>query len=122
MPAYNNVGDFFMSKEDFKLFVRTKPELIKYVKEKNASWQKLYEIYELYGEDCSIWNEYLNESTKLTSSFNDIFNTIKNIDLNKVQSGIESIQNTISMLQNFGSSNVNTNSSEPRYKYQKMDD
>lgn len=111
-----------MSKEDFKLFVRTKPELIKYVKEKNASWQKLYEIYELYGEDCSIWNEYLNESTKLTSSFNDIFNTIKNIDLNKVQSGIESIQNTISMLQNFGSSNVNTNSSEPRYKYQKMDD
>lgn len=110
-----------MSKDDFKYFVRRKPQLAKYVKEKNVSWQKLYEIYELYGEDNSIWDEYTREN-RFSSSFNEIVNTIKNVDLDKLQNGIESIQDTISLIQNFGSNKANTNSYEPKYKYQHLDD
>ena len=90
-----------MSKEDFKKFVRKNPDLIKYVNSQNITWQKIYETYELYGEDESIWNKYVYEN-KIPNSLNEIFNNIKKIDLEKLQTGIENIQNTISMIQNFG--------------------
>lgn len=109
-----------MSKEDFKYFVQKKPSLIKYVKSKNISWQKIYEIYELYGDEEKIWDEYMDEN-KLSNSFNEVINTIKTIDLEKLQSGIENIQNTISLIQNFGNSNKNQNY-EPKYRYQHLDD
>lgn len=109
-----------MSKEEFKYFVRKKPQLAKYVKDKNVSWQKIYELYELYGEESTIWDEYTKEN-KVSTSFNEIINTVKSIDLDRLQSGIESIQNTISMIQNFGN-NTNKNTYEPRYKYQHLDD
>ncbi len=122
-PAYDNVGDLIMSKESFKSFVRNKPELVRYVRDQKTSWQKLYEIYELYGENSSVWNDYLKGSgSKLSTSFSDIINTIKGIDLEKLQNGIDSIQNTISLIQNFGNNKVNTNNYEPRYHYQRMDD
>jgi len=111
-----------VSKESFKLFVRNNPSLITYVKNNGTSWQKLYEIYELYGDDMSIWNNYV-KSNKWNTSLNEIVNTIKSIDLDKLQSGIENIQNTISMIQNFGNNN-NKNKDEyvPRYQYHHMDD
>ena len=124
-PAYYRVGDFIMSKEDFKLFVRKKPELVKYVRDHNGSWQKLYELYDLYGEDSSIWDEYTktNTSMRLSNSFSEIMNTIKAIDLEKLQNGIDSIQNTISLIQNFGNNNRQSNQNyEPRYQYHHMDD
>ena len=109
-----------MSKENFKNFVRNNPNLVKYVKENKTTWQQLFETYELYGEDINIWKQYTNE-TKLTNSFNEIINTIKNIDLEKLQNGIESIQSTISLIQNFGTTQQQ-NKYEPKYKYQRLDD
>ena len=109
-----------MSKENFKNFVRNNPNLVKYVKDNKTTWQQLFETYELYGEDINIWKQYTNE-TKLTNSFNEIINTIKNIDLEKLQNGIESIQSTISLIQNFGTTQTQ-NKYEPKYKYQRLDD
>lgn len=108
-----------MSKEAFKEFVRLKPDLIKQVTSNKTSWQKLYEIYELYGEDKNIWNNYVNNN-QINYSFNEIINNLKNIDLNKLQSGIENIQNTISLIQGFSPNN--NQQPEQRYKYMKMDD
>ena len=109
-----------MSKETFKTFVRSKPQLVKYVKEKNISWQNIYEIYELYGENNNVWEEYTKEKN-IQNSFDDIIKTIKTLDLEKIQSGIESIQSTISMIRNLGNNNQN-NRYEPRYKYEHLDD
>ncbi len=116
-----------MSKEDFKAFVKKKPELVRYVRDKNISWQKLYEIYDLYGENSDVWREYANvdnPTNRLSNSFSDIINTIKTIDLEKLQSGIDSIQNTISLIQNFGNKNTtnSNNNYQPRYQYHHMDD
>ena len=47
-----------MSKEDFKRFVRSHPELVNYVNKGTMSWQKFYEMYDIYGESNSIWKEY----------------------------------------------------------------
>ena len=50
--------------DNFKSFVRRNPNLITYVREKNTSWQEFYELYDLYGEDPTIWNKYLNKEEK----------------------------------------------------------
>ena len=47
-----------MSKETFKSFVRLHPELADKVVRGTVSWQQLYEIYELYGNNSSVWNTY----------------------------------------------------------------
>ena len=68
-------------KEKFKEFVKANPRLINYVKDNNVSWQSLYEIYALYGEDEIIWNKYVNSNSSLTD---DLVNIIKNINYDEI--------------------------------------
>ena len=113
-----------MSKENFKVFVRKHPELADYVLKNNISWQQLYEIYELYGENNSIWNTYINKSTLTdnitsgASTIKDFINNLKNIDMDSVQKGITNIQKTIGLLQDIGL----TNSNEPQPIYKRFKD
>mgnify|MGYP004528446445 FL=1 len=96
-----------MSKlEDFKTFVRDNPKLINYVKNDSMSWQKFYEMYDLYGSDNKVWDSYLKTDTKEENeevkssgirSFNDIAKMAKNMDVDKIQEGITSLQKTISL-------------------------
>ena len=51
-------------KEKFIEFVKNNPKLINYIKEKNGTWQELFEIYTIYGEDEKIWNKYILENDK----------------------------------------------------------
>ena len=55
-----------MSKEAFKIFARNHPELATQVINDKISWQKLYELYEIYGEDGNIWNKYISKNTELS--------------------------------------------------------
>ena len=66
-------------KEEFKAFVRKNPILIKYVKNNEMTWQKFYEIYDIYGENNDVWKDYLKE--KETTNL-DFFNFLKTIDMN----------------------------------------
>lgn len=123
-----------MSKETFKAFARSHPELATSVLKNNTTWQKLYEIYEIYGESSNIWNTYITPSTAAsslrtpstssTTSFKDLFNTVKNIDLNSVQKGVENLQKTISILQDIGFTNTKSvqNLYEPRPIYKHFED
>lgn len=107
-----------MSKEEFKSFVRKNPSLIKYVNNNSMTWQKFYEMYDMYGESNDIWNNYLNTTSNnivktntLSSSenaFRELVNTVKTINLEKVKKGINSLQKTISLVQELGSSNNTT--------------
>lgn len=104
-------------KDEFKNFVRKNPSLIKYVNNNEMTWQKFYEIYDLYGEDNNAWNEYIGkkevvESTK-SIGFNDMLGWIKNIDLDSFQNNINSIQRVVSVLQELGTTN---NTQETTYK------
>ena len=119
-----------MSKEEFKSFVRKNPSLIKYVNNNSMTWQKFYEMYDMYGESNDVWNNYLGTTTNnivktstLSSSenaFRELVNTVKGINLEKVQKGINSLQKTISLVQELGSSNNATpkeNERRPIYKH-----
>ena len=48
-------------KEAFKEFVRKHPSLTRYIKNNNKTWQNLYEIYDIYGDDDKAWEPYFEE-------------------------------------------------------------
>ena len=52
-----------MAKDDFKRFVRSHPDLIQYVNDGSMSWQKFYEMYDIYGENSNVWDKYNNMRT-----------------------------------------------------------
>ncbi len=79
-----------MSKEEFKNFVKTKPELADYVKNNTMTWQKFYELYDLYGENSEIWDKYLSSKRK-----SKVSNLIENFDPDSFQKHIESAQKAL---------------------------
>lgn len=85
-------------KEAFKSFAKGHPELISSIKSGDASWQKLYEIYDIYGEDDRAWNTYFNKSTS-TSNFSGITDIVKNIDMDSVQKHINTAQKALGLVQ-----------------------
>lgn len=121
-----------MSKESFRSFARRHTELANYVMNGKTNWQKLYELYEIYGENSSIWNDYFSTASVSTNSKEDdlsstlklLMQNVRNIDLNSVQKGITNIQKAVGLLQNIGlGQGQNSNSSyEPRPLYQHFDD
>ena len=110
-----------MSKiDDFKSFVRKNSSLIQYVNSGEMSWQKFYELYDLYGEDENVWSKYLSSSDRKESS--DFINWLKGIDLDSIREGIDSIQRVIGVFQDFNSSKVNNDVYQPRPLYKHFDD
>ena len=82
--------------EKFKEFVKTKPELINYVKDKKNTWQEFYEIYDMYGEDPNVWNKYENSRAIPIS---EITTFVKGINVANVQKYISNAQKTINIIQ-----------------------
>lgn len=119
-----------MSLESFKSFVREKPDLVDFVRNKETTWQELYNMHELYGPNSSIWDKFNKSSVSSSFSFKNILDMFKNIDMNEVQKGIGSLQKGIGYLQNLVSekstSDVTTNMRnkdyEPRPMHKYFDD
>ena len=122
-----------MSKENFKMFVRSHPELVHYVTNNQMTWQKFYELYDLYGEDNNVWNEYLNKDTtvnttktesKKSNKFSDILDMAKNLDTNKLQDGISSVQKAIGLIGDILVKDKKPDAStyNPRPIYRRFDD
>ena len=88
---------FNMSKDNFKKFVSNHPELVNYVKNNNVTWQSLYELYDLYGEDNKVWNKYFNSGIS-EINISGLLNTIKNINLDSLEENITSIQKAVNLV------------------------
>ena len=108
-------------KTNFKEFVKNNPSLLKFVKEEKMTWQKFYEMYDLYGENHEVWNEYINKkeikeekNVSNTIGMMDVLTWLKSINLDKMQESISSVQRVLGVLEDLGSNNeVNT---KPEYK------
>ncbi|MFR5856731.1 MAG: spore coat protein YlbD [Bacilli bacterium] len=89
-----------MKQEEFKNFIKTKPELIKFVQSGEMTWQKFYELYDIYGEDENVWNKYiLNNDRSTVDSINKITNMVKNVNVDSIKSHINTAQKAIDFVQ-----------------------
>ena len=116
------IGDN-MSKEAFKIFAKQHPELAKSVLNGKTSWQKLYELYDIYGEKSTVWDSFI-EKQVTKEPIKELFQTFKNLDMEQVQKGVTSLQKTIGFLQEMGLSNNQPlrNNYEPKPLYTYFDD
>ncbi len=115
-----------MPLENFKRFVKNKPILADYVARGDTTWQNLYDLYELYGEDSSVWSKYLNANTNIIT-FKDMIDSIKNIDMTEVQNSINSLQKGIGYIEELVRSKekdipIRKSTYEPRPLYKYFDD
>lgn len=114
-------------REEFKEFVKKNPKLVKYVKDGSSSWQKFYEIYDLYGEDENAWKDYLQVATATTAaSFGiaDFMSWFKNMDLDTFQNGISNLQRVLGVVQDLSGKDEKkpTEEYKPRPMYKHFED
>ena len=120
-----------MKKEQFKEFVKKNPKLIKYVKNNEMTWQKFYEMYDIYGEENSVWKDYMevqNETTEEKKiekagkaglaglTLSEVVNWFKNVDLDGLQEGIGNVQRVLGVVQDFSKKDSNSSSEKQTYK------
>lgn len=116
-----------MKKEEFKNFVRNHPNLVSFVENKKMTWQQFYELYDLYGEESSVWDKFIQNNNTNTSSNSNIVNTVKDIialfkgiDLATVQKALTTADKAIEAFKGLGKKedNISSNYEErPKYKY-----
>lgn len=127
-----------MSKETFKMFVRSNPRLLDYVKNNQMTWQKFYEMYDMYGENHSVWNDFLGDATMNTATtasnstissktlgdtpIKDIFNMVKQMDLETVRKGVDGLQKAVGLMQDLTASRRGNTNYQARPLYQHLED
>lgn len=111
-------------KEEFKKFVHSKPELINYVTTGEMTWQKFYEIWSLYGEDEAVWKKYANNQKENNFTISSIIDTIKNVDMDSIQKGINGVSKAVGLLQGLITKDKPkvSNVYEPRQLFKKFED
>ena len=118
-----------MKKEEFKKFVKSNPKLIKYVKNNEMTWQKFYEMYDLYGEEESVWKDYIgdekieNKSIEATTkagitglTLSEMVKWFKNVDLDGIQEGIGNVQRVLGVVQDFSKKDNISDTTKSTYK------
>jgi hypothetical protein len=92
--------------EEFKEFIKDKEFLIEKVKNKEYTWQGLYEIYDLYGKDASVFNNVAEESNKSESISGDgrvtnLLKAFEGVDVNKINENLEGVRKILAVLGEF---------------------
>ena len=81
-----------MSKiDDFKLFAKKNPSFANYIKDGSMTWQKFYELYDMYGENYDIWKKYSNKQKTITEY-------LSKINIKEIESGLEKASKALDII------------------------
>ena len=96
-------------KEEFKEFIRNKPELVEYIKNDEMTMQKFYEIYDIYGTDENAWKVYERKS-ETTNNLNNfkLTDIMKKINVDELQKHINTAQKALGVVEDLTSKGTNT--------------
>lgn len=97
------LGDFMDSVNGFKTFIRTMPNAASEVHNGNYTWQQLYEMYVLYGENHEVWHQFKDskkkeETTGGTLDLNVLLQMIKSVDVNALVSSMDGLQKVLGIV------------------------
>ncbi len=98
-------------KEEFKEFLRSKPELVEYIKNKEMTMQSFYEIYDVYGNSEEAWRPYEKEKDLRGNNLPKIGDIMKNINLDEIQKHINTAQKALGVVEDLtskGTSKINS--------------
>ncbi len=111
-------------KEEFKQFVSSHPELIKFVNNGKMTWQKFYDMYSLYGTNKEAWSDYFisEESKKKSASIQDVVDMLKRMDVDTVQKNITTINKALTLISSLLTKDEVTDVYSPRPLYKKFED
>ena len=91
-----------MSKESFKAFIKKRPELAQAVFNNKTTFQKLYEAYDMYGEDSNVFDELLTPKKEVKESPSTSSSAPRGIilvyDLDTVQRSVNGLQKAVSLI------------------------
>ena len=109
--------------DNFKTFVKSNPTFANYIKDGTMTWQKFYELYDMYGEESTVWDEYRTKSQKSTT-LNDVISLAKNIDVDKLQDGVNSLSKAVGLFSDLfaSKSSAKVDTYKPRAIYKRFDD
>lgn len=99
------MGEVMNKKEEFKEFLKRNSYLSRFVNDGSTTYQKLFETYDIYGENSEVWNEFRNVKhsnigdTKVTDSVKSVLNNLKNVDLDKLEENISSLEKALGFLE-----------------------
>lgn len=105
-------------REEFKIFVRKNPGLIKFVKNGEMTWQKFFEIYDLYGEDEVAWKDFLAVSTAAPN----LMSLLKNINLDTIQESVNNLERVVSVVGDLTNKDDAKETYRPRPLYKHFED
>ena len=105
-------------KSEFKEFVKKYPSFASYVQNRNTTWQELYELWDMYGDDDKVFSRYKTVGTDL----NNVINGIKNINMDSVKKNLNSIEKGIKLLQDFVKKEDTVPTYEPRPIFKRFED
>ena len=89
-------------KEEFKEFIKSKPELVDLVKNKKYTWQDFYEIYDIYGENEDAWSKYFSNNETNTSTrdkISELTQIFKNVNMDNIEHHVNNAQKAIGIIQ-----------------------
>lgn len=95
-------------KEEFKEFIRNKPELVEYIKNKEMTMQSFYEIYDIYGNDENAWKPYIRKEEVVSNSSPKITDILKNINVDELQKHINTAQKALGVVEDLTTKGVNS--------------
>lgn len=92
--------------DKFKEFIKDKEFLIDKVNNKETTWQNLYEIYDLYGEDATIFKQNQPKEDNQTQLNNDnrvnsLLKAFEGVDVNKINENLEGVRKVLAVLSEF---------------------
>lgn len=94
------------SVQDFKLFLKDNPKIVRDVRMGKKTWQEIYEDWSLLGEDDEIWNEFKEEKKVKEEKKADkgefisqLLNQLKNMDPDQIQKQIGNVSQALGAIQ-----------------------
>lgn len=106
-------------KEEFKSFVKKYPTIVEHIRNKETTWQDLYEEWDMYGDDDKVFSKY---KTSTNNDLTSLVSSIKNINMDNVRKNLGSIEKGIKLVQDLIKKEDVKPTYEPRPIFKRFED